>query len=125
MTDPIPTVDLRSDSDAPLGPIGLSLSGGGYRAAGFHLGVLGLLSEVGLLRNVAALSTVSGGMIVGMRWIVSLLDGVAFDDFRERFRAWLTSTNVVRDALGRLTSHPRGDVRSNPSLIRCAAVRER
>jgi hypothetical protein len=84
--------------------------------------VLGLLSEVGLLRNVTALSTVSGGTIVGMRWIVSLLDGVAFDDFRERFRAWLLSTNVVREALGRLASHPRGNVRSNPSLIRCAAA---
>jgi hypothetical protein len=84
--------------------------------------VLGLLSEVGLLRNVAALSTVSGGTIVGMKWIVSLLDGVAFDDFRERFRTWLLSTNVVREALGRLASHPRGTVRSNPSLIRCAAA---
>ena len=114
--------NLPADPDAPLGPIGLSLSGGGYRAAGFHLGVLGLLSEVGLLRNVVALSTVSGGTIVGMNWVVSLLDGVAFDEFRERFRAWLTATNVVREALGRLTSHPRGDVRSNPSLIRCAAA---
>ncbi|HEY0151550.1 MAG TPA: patatin-like phospholipase family protein [Longimicrobium sp.] len=114
--------EIRNDPDAPLGPIGLSLSGGGYRAAGFHLGVLGLLSEVGLLRDVAALSTVSGGTIVGIRWVVSLLDGVSFDEFRERFRAWLTATNVVREALGRLTSHPRGDVRSNPSLIRCAAA---
>lgn len=123
MTAPaLPPAEAPIDPDAPLGPIGLSLSGGGYRAAGFHLGVLGLLNDVGLLRNVATLSTVSGGTIVGMRWVVSLLDGQSFDDFRERFRTWLLSTNVVREALGRLASHPRGDVRSNPSLIRCAAA---
>jgi hypothetical protein len=46
---------------------------------------------------------------------------VPFEEFRERFRACLTATNVVRDALGRLTSHPREDVRSNSqpeSLLR-------
>jgi hypothetical protein len=57
--------------------------------------VLGLLSAVRLLRDVAALSTVSGGTIVGMRWVVSLLDGVAFDEFRERFRAWLSHERRV------------------------------
>lgn len=29
----------------PLGSIALSLSGGGYRSAGFHLGVLDLLDD--------------------------------------------------------------------------------
>jgi predicted acylesterase/phospholipase RssA len=83
--------------------------------------VLGLLNDVGLLRNVAVLSTVSGGSIVGMAWIVSLLDGVGFAAFRDRFRAWMLATNVVREALARLTSHDRGE-RANPSLIRCAAA---
>src|SRR5437764_2102879 len=49
----------------PLGNLAVSFSGGGYRAAGFHLGVLRLLERVGLLPSVAALSTVSGGTIVG------------------------------------------------------------
>jgi len=123
MTEPaLPPAEAPIEPHAPLGPIGLSLSGGGYRAAGFHLGVLGLLNEVGLLGNVATFSTVSGGTIVGMKWVVSLLDGVTFEEFRERFRTWLLSTNVVREALGRLASHPRGEVRSTPSLIRCAAA---
>lgn len=44
---------------------GVALSGGGYRAAGFHLGTLGRLHELGLLDKVDVLSTISGGSIVG------------------------------------------------------------
>jgi len=44
--------------------IGLALSGGGHRAAVFHLGVLSFLAEQGLLENVKHLSTVSGGSVV-------------------------------------------------------------
>ena len=49
--------------------IGLALSGGGFRAAAFHLGVLQRLRELGLLRRVMVLSTVSGGSIVGAAWV--------------------------------------------------------
>ncbi len=45
--------------------IGLALSGGGFRAAFFHLGVLARLAELGLLRRIEVVSTVSGGSIVG------------------------------------------------------------
>jgi hypothetical protein len=45
--------------------LGLALSGGGFRASFFHIGVLARLAEVGLLRRVEVLSTVSGGSIVG------------------------------------------------------------
>jgi len=44
--------------------IGLALSGGGHRAAVFHLGVLSFLAKQGLLENVTHLSTVSGGSVV-------------------------------------------------------------
>jgi predicted acylesterase/phospholipase RssA len=57
-----------ANPDAPLGPLSLSLSGGGYRAAGFHLGVVGLLDDVGLTPSVTSLSTVSGGTIFGAAW---------------------------------------------------------
>src|SRR5437667_8380874 len=50
-------------------PFGLALSGGGFRAAAFHLGVLKRLRELGLLREVDLLSTVSGGSIVGAYWV--------------------------------------------------------
>lgn len=49
----------------PAPKLGLALSGGGHRAAFFHIGVLGALAELGLLRKVRVLSTVSGGSCVG------------------------------------------------------------
>ena len=45
--------------------IGLALSGGGFRAASFHLGVLKRMEELGVLGRVNVVSTVSGGAIVG------------------------------------------------------------
>lgn len=58
-----------SDSSVPrtafLGKIGLALSGGGFRASLYHLGVLARLAELDVLRQVEILSCVSGGSIVG------------------------------------------------------------
>lgn len=45
--------------------VGLALSGGGFRAAAFHLGVLKRLEELGVLQRIEALSTVSGGSVTG------------------------------------------------------------
>lgn len=45
--------------------IGLALSGGGFRAAAFHLGVLKRLEELGVLPRLSRVSTVSGGSITG------------------------------------------------------------
>jgi NTE family protein len=42
---------------------GLALSGGGFRATLFHCGALWRLNELGLLRDVARVSSVSGGSI--------------------------------------------------------------
>lgn len=44
--------------------IGLALSGGGVRAAIFHLGVLRRLADENLLELVRQLSTVSGGSLI-------------------------------------------------------------
>ncbi|MEO0995801.1 MAG: patatin-like phospholipase family protein [Pseudomonadota bacterium] len=52
--------------------IGLSLSGGGYRATLFHTGVLLRLNELGILSRIARISSVSGGSItagvLAMNW---------------------------------------------------------
>ena len=50
---------------ALIGKVGLALSGGGFRAALYHIGVLAKLAELDVLRYVEALSCVSGGSIVG------------------------------------------------------------
>src|SRR6267142_2390044 len=47
------------------GKMGLALSGGGFRASLFHIGVLAKLAELDLLRHVECLSCVSGGSIIG------------------------------------------------------------
>ena len=47
--------------------IALALSGGGYRAMLFHTGVLIRLNELGLLRQVTRVSSVSGGSIAAGR----------------------------------------------------------
>jgi NTE family protein len=41
--------------------LGLALSGGGFRSAFFHVGVLARLAEADLLRKVDVISSVSGG----------------------------------------------------------------
>ena len=48
--------------------LGLALSGGGFRATAFHLGVLKRLRELGVLDQIKVISTVSGGSITGAFW---------------------------------------------------------
>ena len=55
-----------------LGRIGLALSGGGFRAALFHIGVLARLAELDLLRHVEVISCVSGGSIIGAYYYLEL-----------------------------------------------------
>lgn len=43
--------------------IGLALSGGGYRAAAYHIGTLRALNKLGILDKVDVISAVSGGSI--------------------------------------------------------------
>lgn len=79
--------------------IALSLSGGGYRAAAFHLGTLDLLHRLGLLDKVVALSTVSGGTLCGARYAVSLLRGEAFEAFYSDFARYLSRTHALQRAV--------------------------
>jgi NTE family protein len=63
---------------------GLSLSGGGVRAAAFHLGVLDKLNELGVLDKVDVISTVSGGSITGAYY---MLHKGPFDQFKKDMKA--------------------------------------
>jgi len=65
----VPPEVIRS---AALGKVGLALSGGGFRASLFHIGVLAALAEHDLLRHVEVLSCVSGGSIVGTHYYLEL-----------------------------------------------------
>jgi predicted acylesterase/phospholipase RssA len=54
------------------GRIGLALSGGGFRASLYHIGVLARLAELDLLRSVEFLSCVSGGSIIGAHYYLEV-----------------------------------------------------
>jgi NTE family protein len=65
--------------------VGLSLSGGGFRATLFHLGAIRRLNELGILPKLTSVSSVSGGSILNgflaSRLSTPLTNGVA--DFQE------------------------------------------
>jgi predicted acylesterase/phospholipase RssA len=63
------TAAVRS---AFYGKIGLGLSGGGFRASLFHIGVLAKLAELDVLRRVEVLSCVSGGSIIGAHYYLEV-----------------------------------------------------
>jgi len=74
-SQPVHVIDTGSSGDDPRAPIdgmALCLSGGGYRAMLFHVGSLWRLNELGYLRKLTRISSVSGGSItagaLGLNW---------------------------------------------------------
>ena len=74
----LPSVDDKDISGEVADGIALSLSGGGYRAMVFHVGVLWRLNDMALLSKIDRFSSVSGGSItaalLGLKWN-ALLEG--------------------------------------------------
>jgi NTE family protein len=66
-------------ADGPRPGIALCLSGGGYRAMTFHLGALLRLNQLGFLKKLARVSSVSGGSltagVLALAW-----KNLSFDD---------------------------------------------
>lgn len=60
--------------------LGLALSGGGFRATLFHLGVIGLLRDQQLLSRVTHISSVSGGSIVAAHMVLNWEKYVGTDE---------------------------------------------
>ncbi|MGE0453113.1 MAG: patatin-like phospholipase family protein [Vicinamibacteria bacterium] len=89
----------RSQPGAGAGRLGLALSGGGSRAAAFHLGVLRGLRSAGLLSEVEAVSAVSGGAMLAGAFAVH---GADFDRFDGRARRFLARDLKLRIALAAL-----------------------
>ena len=85
---PVPDAIYRQAHKQNL--IGLALSGGGIRSATFNLGVLQGLAEVGLLRFIDYLSTVSGGGYIGS-WLAS----------------WISRSGSVKDVEKKLCPEPQ------------------
>ena len=62
--------------------IGLALSGGGYRAAAYHIGTLRALHRLGILDKVDVISSVSGGSITAAYYA---LNKENYEDFEKSF----------------------------------------
>jgi len=69
---PVRWIPDDRDQPPPTSGVGLCLSGGGYRAMLFHAGSLWRLNELGYLKRLTRVSSVSGGSIaaavLGSRW---------------------------------------------------------
>jgi NTE family protein len=68
----MPALESEEAPRLPEEGIGLCLSGGGYRAMLFHVGVVWRLNEIGYLAKIDRISSVSGGSItagyLGFKW---------------------------------------------------------
>ena len=104
--------------------VGLALSGGGFRAALFHLGSLWRLNELGWLKRLAEVTSVSGGSItaghLGLRWkhLDFMADGVATnfaDEIIRPLRGFCSRTIDVGSVLAGLLSpfHHPGELLAN------------
>lgn len=76
--------------------IGLSLSGGGYRATAFHLGTMKKLHELDILSEVDVISTISGGSITGACYCSHEGD---FNKFYNELYDGLQKKNVIKKVL--------------------------
>jgi NTE family protein len=102
-----PPTQEKAEQEAPV--IGLALSGGGFRAAAFHLGVLRRLRELGVLGQIRILSTVSGGSIIGALWVGAqalaadtLTDDVAWAHFERVLIHLMSSRPGLRQIVFRV-----------------------
>jgi len=115
----------------PFDSIGLCFSGGGYRATFFSLGVVSYLNKVHykdkpLLDNVEALSTVSGGTLLGAAYAkASTLPNFNFDAFYREFYAAFEAKNdrLLENAIGILGDDTRWtETHKKRSLINAFAL---
>ena len=97
--------------------VGVSISGGGSRAASFGAAILQELDEIGFLKNLSAISSVSGGSIPAAyyalnrnkpQWKWETFRRLMATDFLTPFiRSYLLPTNLARTAL---TNFDRSDL---------------
>ena len=96
---------------SPLQKIALSCSGGGYRAASFHLGAMSYLNRLKyfdkpLLENVKLISTVSGGTITGAVYALKKQEGQSFGDIYAFLLDKLRRLDLVKMGIEKL--NPEG-----------------
>ncbi len=92
--------------------VGLALSGGGFRASIFHMGVLRRLNELNILNKIDVISTVSGGSIVGTYYVVNKDRWTGIQMLEEDFKKGLKANIRLRGLTCSWAFHPFLFVRS-------------
>lgn len=93
--------------------IALTLSGGGYRASVFHIGVLSYLYHLKLddgtrmLDHVTVMSTVSGGTITGVNYLLALNKGGALNGHLADLFDRIKSNNLANRLLERIDKNKK------------------
>ena len=80
--------------------IGLALSGGGSRAAAFHLGALRALHDRDLLRQIRIVSGISGGSLLAALWAYGPADFADFDQLTTDLLRTGLQKAIARKAFG-------------------------
>jgi len=98
------------------------MSGGGYRAASFHLGLLTYLKHVKwdgfpLLERVRVISTVSGGTFTGVCYASSLARKESFGEFYQKLYNYMHDEDLIREALKKLSDRKNWKGSKGRSLI--------
>jgi NTE family protein len=94
--------------------LALCLSGGGFRAAIFHLGAMLRLHQAGRLAQVDAFSAVSGGSIAAAWLACRYLDG---RDREETFAQWCARIDFLAQVVEPFRAVAARDLRSLPVLL--------
>ena len=110
----------------PLERIAMTLSGGGYRAASFHLGAFDYLNKVSLndeplLHKVRLISTVSGGTICGALYAHMLKNGHSFEAYFQRMHGFMRDYDLIGKGLEKLTYDKDWEQHKRKNLINAFA----
>jgi hypothetical protein len=106
----------------PFQNIAISLSGGGFRATSFHLGLMTYLSTKSwqgttLLERTRILSTISAGSFVGVKYITTIKKGGTIHDCYRCLHNFMSQYDLVSESLRFLSDDKKWNSRMQRSLI--------
>ncbi len=106
----------------PFQNIAISLSGGGFRATSFHLGLMTYLSAktwdgITLLERTRILSTISAGSFVGVKYITTLKKGGTIRDCYRSLHNFMSRYDLVSESLQFLSDDKSWKMGMQRSLI--------
>lgn len=110
----------------PFHNIAISLSGGGYRATAFHLGVISYLSskkymDIDLLARTRIMSTVSAGTFVGVKYATTLKKGGTIHQCYKSLHTFMSEFDLVSEALKYLSEDKNWENDRKRTLINAFA----